>query len=405
MIPAKPASVVDYKWKIRKNIARRLPLPVRKWIMSKYHRFFYYFDRCVEFISLSINWRGQEPRIFFPIHKAGVHVGWRMYITNPPLRYAPQPLAQLCHWVNSVPENPHKPCVAECEHILALAGDITNWQTGLQNLDRINRLVAQPQCRFVFTYSRGLVEHSRRYLHADLWHKFGHIYQAFPQQPAYPKPDGSPFNILVIASRFSDKGVPEALGAFAALRQRYGADVQLSLVCQMIPVGYRLPAGVIHYDTPRMSDQLKVQVYHAAHVLYIPCYSDTTGCFLEACAFGVPILTTRIHHGDEFVQDGVTGYLIDPPVYSYSERYGTRWKLWEDFLVDLDAMRQRGELQTVVDQSIDRLDALFNHRALLDSMGRAALTLHAERFSPEVRNRKLRRLYEAALTSETQFPE
>ena len=177
------------------------------------------------------------------------------------------------------------------------------------------------------------------------------------------------------------------------------------LVSQAIPVGYRLPEGVEHYDTPRMSDQLKKQVYQSAHVLFIPCYSDTTVCAIEACAFGVPTVTTRIHHGDEFVQEGATGYLINPPVFSYSEHYGMRWKTWEEFLADLDVMRERGDLRMVVEQSVDRLEALISGGVNLDAMSRAARALHAERFSPEVRNRKLLRVYEAALTSETRLPE
>ena len=295
--------------------------------------------------------------------------------------------------------------MVECEHILALARDITNWQRGLQNVDLINRLVAHEKCRFVFTYSAGLVEHSRRYLHPDLWHKLGHVYLCSPTQPVSTPPPSNPFTILMIASRYSDKGLPEALQAFRVMRQRHGNDVCMLLVTQALPPGAQLPEGIIHHDTPRMSDDLKAQVFQAAHVLYVPCYSDTAVPLCEAGACGVPVLTTRIHHGDEYVQDGVTGYLITPPVYSYSEHYGTRWKLWEDFLADLDRMRDRGDFQTVVDQSVDRLDAMYNDREYLSEMGNAARALHAARFSPEARNRKLLRLYDAALNAEEQFPE
>lgn len=373
--------------------------------MGGYHWFFLQIDRLVDLIQLTVNGLGQKPRVYFPYYLTKRHNAWRTYRTHGPLRYTAQPWAELCHWVNLVPDSPRQPCVVECEHILALARDITNWQRGLQSVDLINRLVAQEKCRFVFTYSAGLVEHSRRYLHPDLWFKLGHIYLCFPPQPLVPLPPGSPFTILMIASRYSDKGLPEALQAFRVMRQRHGGDVRMLLVTQAIPPTYSLPEGVSHYDTPRMSDSLKAHVFQAAHVLYVPCYSDTAVPLCEASAFGVPVLATRIHHGDEYVQDGVTGYLITPPVYSYSEQYGTRWKLWEDFLADLDEMRERGELQTVVDQSIDRLETMFNDRARLTEMGHAARALHTARFSPEARNRRLLQLYEAALKAETQFPE
>ena len=104
------------------------------------------------------------------------------------------------------------------------------------------------------------------------------------------------------------------------------------------------------------------------------------------------------------MREGVTGHLIKPPIYSYSEHYGTRCKTWEGFLADLDAMRERGEFKPVVEQSVDRLEAMLSGQAELEAMGRVARALHADRFSPTVRNRKLLRLYDAALKGETGFP-
>lgn len=399
------SSRVDFRWTLRKALSQRLSPRVKLLIMGRYHWFFLQVDRLLDAVQLTINGLGQKPQVYFPRYLTKRHNAWRTYATYPPLCYTSYPLAELCHWVNLVPDHPRQPCVAECEHILALARDITSWQTGLQNLDLINRLVAQDQCRFVFTYSAGLVEHSKRYLRPELWHKLGHVYLCYPSQPDYAPPPDRPFTILTIASRYSDKGLPEALHAFRVLRERHGTEVCMLLVSQAVPLSGILPDGVVHYDTPRMSEELKAQLFQSAHVLYIPCYSDSVVPIVEACAYGVPTLTTRIHHGDEYVQDGVTGYLIEPPVYSYSADYGLRWKSWQEFLADLDRLRDRGDLQTVVDQSVDRLEAMFADRSRVAAMGRAARDLHARQFSPEVRNRKLLRLYETALTSETQFPE
>ncbi len=353
---------------------------------------------------LELRFRGQKPRIHFPIGMTRCHNIWQSYATHPPVQYSPYRRAELCHWINRISEYSTKPCIVECEHILAMAGNITDWQWGLQRQDLINRQIQQKQCRFVFTYSAGLLEHSKRYLHRDVWHKVGYIYPVSPPQPEYPKTMGGPFTILVIASRFSDKGLPEAIEAYRILRDRHGSDVQMLLVSQAVPSSYRLPEGIVHYNIPRMNDELKSSVFRSAHVLFIPCYSDSAVPILEACAFGVATLTTRIHHGDEFVREGVTGHLIIPPIYSYSEHYGTRWKTWEGFLADLDTMRERGEFKPVVEQSVDRLEAMLSSHADLEAMGRAARALYADRFSPAVRNRKLLRLYDAALKGETGFP-
>ncbi|MDQ1300941.1 MAG: hypothetical protein QG637_862 [Chloroflexota bacterium] len=395
----------DYQWLIRRAIARRTPLPIRKWIMSKYHWFFLQFDKGKDLVELTINGRGEQPQVYFPRYKAWRHNAWRIYATHPPLRYTSYPLARLCHWVNEVPERPPKPCVAECEHILAVAGDITDWQHGLRNLDRINRLVAQDECRFVFTYSLGLMDHSRRYLHPDLWRKLGVVYAAFPLQPEPPRPPERPFTIFVIAGRFSDKGVPEALLAFRVLRQRHGAAVRLILVSQAVPPGYVLPEGVTHYNTPRLTEELKATLFRSAHVLVSPCYSDGGMPIIEAYAFGVPVIYTRIHHREtEIVVDGNTGYLIDVPFYSYSEGYGTRWPQWADFLAELAATRERGGLQPVVDQLVDRLAVMMSGGVDLAAMGRAARALHAAKFTPAARNAELRRIYQDAASDSAAAP-
>jgi len=348
-------------------------------------------------LKLEFTYHGQEPRVYFPVGYARSHNVWRTYATHPPLQYSPYRRADLCHWINRIPDNLEKPCIAECEHILALAGNITNWQTGLQNTAHINHLVEQEKCCYLFTYSAGLVAHSRKYLHPDLWSKFGYLYPVFPAQPEYEHPAEQPFRILVIASRFSDKGVPEAVEAFRVLRQRHGRNVEMSIVTQAVPRGYQLPEGVTLHDVPRMSETMKRRMFQSSHVLLLPCYSDTVVPIVEACAFGVPVITTRIHHGDEFVKDGETGYLIKSPAFSYSDQYGLRWKYWEDFVADIDRMRANGELQSVVEQIIDRVELLIPDLGLQTKMRTTARQLHASQFSPEARNRQLIEIYRNAI--------
>lgn len=352
-------------------------------------------------LRAAATWRGERPRVY--VHNAHPHPIFRTYLTHPPLRYAPYPVAELCHWVDMLPDQRllRKAHIFEVEHFLVFSTDkrrlMRDWYRVYRDNDFINQVIAQDQCRRVFTFSAGLVEHCKLFLHPALWPKLDYVYPAYPFQPEYEHPPDVPFTILVIASRFSDKGVPEALRAYQILRERLGDRVRLILVTQDMPADYHLPRGVIHYDTSRMSEALKRKVYQASHVLLLPCYSETAACFTEACAFGVPVMTTRIHHGDEFVRDGITGFLLDAPVFIYSEDYGRRWQTAEEFLDELTTMRERGELEPVVGQIVERLEAMVNGSVDVVAMRGAARQLHAERFSPPVRNQKLLRLYAAAL--------
>lgn len=359
----------------------------------------------------------QRVPVYFPYFRRQIHNVWATYYTHP-LPYSPYAEAKLMHWINwtppddrnyivlSPPESAHiryirmpgpaRPYVTEVEHALALSGNISDWPHCLASIDYINNILSRDICRIAFTITGGLMEHSKRYVRPELWHKLDYLYPAYPAQPEVERSSG-PFTILVIASRFYDKGVPEALNAFRVLRTRHGAAVRMNLVSQDVPAGYELPVGVTLHNVPRMSPEFKSEMYRTADVLFLPVYSDTGACFPEAYAFGVPVVSTRIHNGDEFVQQGETGFLIDPPFFSYSEGYGTRWRTWHDFQEFCEQQSHSGALQMVIEQSVEYLEKMISGQVDMQAMRQAARRLHRERFSPEARNAKLRQIYNRAL--------
>jgi glycosyltransferase involved in cell wall biosynthesis len=203
-----------------------------------------------------------------------------------------------------------------------------------------------------------------------------------------------PFTILTMATRFYDKGVPVALDAFEVLRARYGSQVKMLLVCHCLPKGYPVPEGVTIYTDYPLSNGLKAKLYSNSHVLLLPVVSETFGCFPEAYAYGTPVVTTRIHHGDETVREGITGFLVDPPFYYYSDELGsTRWKIGEEFLTECQQSYERGVFNDLTNQCVDRLERMASEEVDLRKMSAAAQTFHREVFSPEVRNDKLRQIY------------
>ena len=361
-------------------------------------------------LRLATRWRGQKPAVYlnhflpWPI--------WHTYKTHPPLRYAPYPVAELCHWVDDVkllsplPSLRAKSHVYEIEHLLILPDALAPrpdhrpmwfWHRVLDEPDLANRFIARHECKAIVTFSRGLVEHFKPFLDPELWPKLDYVYPAYPTQPAYEKRTDEPFTILVIASRFTDKGVPEALRAYEILRQRHGSRVRMNLVSQAVPPGYQLPQDITVHNVVLMGREFKARMYRAADVLLLPTYGETAACFPEAYAFGVPVVTTRIHHGDEFVREGQTGYLIDTPIFAFSEKYATHYKTAGEWLEDLEAMRERGDLEIIVTQIVDRLEEMISGRTDMGAMRQAARSFHEECFSPQQRNRNLRRIYATAL--------
>lgn len=358
-------------------------------------------------IRLAGHWRHQHPKVYLHYNYKWNHPVWSTYASCPPLRYAPYPIADLCHWVDSLHADHYlkKDHVLDIEHIFILAKKdnphyVVDWYRVLKDRDFINQKIADPRCKTVFTFSKGLMKHCQSFVDESLWPKFDYVYPAYPVQKEYQKPESDTFNILVISSRYTEKGVPEALRAFKILRERHGERVTMDLVLHDLPSDCILPEGVTRHAIFQMNHAIKERLYHKADVFFLPCLGETVMCFVEAYAFGVPVVTTRIHHGDEFVREGQTGFLVQAPLFPFSEGFGTRWKTSHDYLRELETMRATGELESVVEESVAVLDSMISGRVDLAEMRRAARRFHAECFAPEVRNRKLLHIYNAALGKE-----
>jgi glycosyltransferase involved in cell wall biosynthesis len=319
-----------------------------------------------------------------------------------------------------MPESLRRPYILEVEHWFRLSGamsepppgtslhmrplakhDITasGWDEMLSRLDLVNERFSEDQCRAILTLSPGMVEHFKQFLAPELWPKLRFLYPAAPTPPVTGSHNGDVFRILTVASRFSDKGVPEVLQAFEQLRARHGKAVELMLLCHQVPARYRpLPDGTTLYDDPPfIPASRKHQIFGRANAMCILNFWEGPTSIMEANSYGVPSVTTRVHNGEAFVREGITGYLVDPPFFAYSEGFGSRWKSLTDLSAELEELRKRGGMAALVDDVVDRLDRMItgevDHRAL----GDAARELHAERFTPEVRNRELRRIYADAL--------
>lgn len=357
------------------------------------------------------SWPDPGPRV--ALRNYHTHPMWWTYRTHPPLRYVPSPLAELDHWINFMPEHygpgqfwptrrglrrAQRPHVLEIDHWLWLTNvEVYDWEGITRHRHVADARLRDDACQAVLTLSRGLLRHSQQFLAEDVWPKLEYAYPAYPAQPPRPAPRRDLFTVLTIGNRFSDKGIPEVLRAFEVLRARHGGKVRMVLVSSDVPAGWPLPEGVTVYDTPRMSAQMKSTIYGVADVLVVPCYLGSLTCYSEASAFGVPSVAASLPHGEDFVLDGRTGYLVDAPIIGFSEEFGRRWKRWWEFDADVDAMRQSRRLDSVVDDLVDRLELMVCDEAQHARLCEGARRLHSERFTPEIRNAKLRDIYTRAL--------
>jgi starch synthase len=122
--------------------------------------------------------------------------------------------------------------------------------------------------------------------------------------PALPREKA----ILFVGRKFVPKGGPALLDAFARLR-RLHPDARLWIVSDSAPRS--LPEGAVFHGHLR-ADALAT-LYARATVFALPTLREAFGLSLvEAMAFGLPVVASRLEAIPEIVSDGETGFLVPP---------------------------------------------------------------------------------------------
>jgi glycosyltransferase involved in cell wall biosynthesis len=114
--------------------------------------------------------------------------------------------------------------------------------------------------------------------------------------------------VLFVGKNFVPKGGPELLEAFARVRRTH-PEARLAIVSSSAPA--TLPAGATFHGL--LDKEGLAQLYAAASVFALPTRREAFGLsFLEAMAFGVPVVGSRLEAIPEIVAEGETGLLVPP---------------------------------------------------------------------------------------------
>lgn len=166
--------------------------------------------------------------------------------------------------------------------------------------------------------------------------------------------------LLFVGRLVRDKGIPELLEAFSALRARRPA-------CRLVLAGpleerdaldpgtverLREP-GVLHLGFRKDTEAL----YAAADVVTLPSHREGfPNVPLEAASMGLPVVSTRVPGCTDAVEDGVTGTLV--PVNDAHALEGAL----ERYLLDPALRRQHGAAGR------DRVLRVFRREAIVEAM-------------------------------------
>lgn len=255
-------------------------------------------------------------------------------------------------------------------------------------------------CKAIVVPSQGALRETMRYIKSPgATEKASVVRPAYPIQPDNEHVQNGPFTIVTIGNKFWGKGIPIAIEVFRVLRERLGANIRMVLVCGDIPAGYVLPQGLLVVSVLNMSEGMRREIYREANVFVFPCLHDSFGVYLEAMAYGVPMIATRIYDKEEVIVDGQTGFLVHTPISMYDGAFGIDWKSWDHFQEVIKTMFERGGFSDMVDDIVSKLELLVNDIGLVRSMGKAAQKLQREYFSPERKNRQIVQIYDRVLRS------
>lgn len=190
------------------------------------------------------------------------------------------------------------------------------------------------------------------------------------------------FRILFVGNGFFRKGGVEVLKAFESITRQ---DVRLTIVSSFEVDWAVFPSteDKTFVETVTQRDDRITVLSNVAHAdviglmrksdVYIsPTFADTfNNTIMEAMGCQLPIITTDVRSIPEFVQDGRNG-----------------------FLIPLNAVTKADMPEMIA----HHLLTLIDNRQLRSRMGLSSSAIAAEMFSIERRNRKLKDIYDAALT-------
>jgi starch synthase len=114
--------------------------------------------------------------------------------------------------------------------------------------------------------------------------------------------------ILLVGRNFVSKGGPELLEAFSRVRHAH-PRARLAIVSSRAPA--RLPPGAVFHGL--LDKEPLARLYATASIFALPTRREAFGLsFVEAMAFGLPVVGSRIEAIPEIVAHGETGLLVPP---------------------------------------------------------------------------------------------
>jgi glycosyltransferase involved in cell wall biosynthesis len=319
---------------------------------------------------------------------------WLQIIKLPRMFYAFPGDYDLIHSSRGIIPLNRKPWVMDMEHVHSFFGlnpEIIKdkfWKRYLE------RKIASKFCKGILCHCEATRQAFFHYLDCS---KFKEKIQVlYPSSHIIPlkKEKHKKIRILSILSNFNGKAGPQVLKVFSKIEKKYPnvefwirADVpeELKKRVNLKNVRYMRYFGDI---IPR--EQLLREIYSQCDILFYPTLTDSFGySLIDAMIAKMPIVGTNLFAIPEIVRNGENGIVVKIPSY----------RLNKDYIQSFSWKKMNGKIEKkFIEDCYTSLVKLIKDKYMRERMGKNGFKRISEGdLSIEVRNRKLRKIYEEAL--------
>jgi len=275
-----------------------------------------------------------------------------------------------------------KPWVVDTEHYwnFASSGEIAYSKLGKQ---RIKKLLKRDYCKKIMPWTESAKETIFNNLKdREIEKKIEIVTYAIPS-PKIKRIKHEGINLFFSGRYFHQKGGKQALIAIDALTKKYDnvKAIFLSQTPENLLKKYEKNKK-IEFHSLMPLDKIMKEIYPKSDIFFYPGFSDTFGfVFVEALAFGLPVVTVDGFARKDIIEDGRDGFVVKKPKIVWHE-----------------AIPAISNEPLMIKEMIKKASLLIESKSLRKKMSDYGIKTTTEgKFSLKERHEKLRNIYEEAI--------
>ena len=282
----------------------------------------------------------------------------------------------LIHCAHCLSKN-ESPWVADFE------GAWQMWVMGKQskwNYKKIKETLLNKNCKKIIAWT----ETSKKEIISqfpEIEKKVCIVSYAMPYKEKRKNKKNNKITLLYVSRYFYNKGGLHALEVFDILTKKYNnvEAIFISSTPKKIEKKFKNNEKIKFYDL-MPHKKLIEEIFPKTDILIYPGYSDSFGfIFVEALAFGLPVVTVDGFARKNIIDEGKTGYVIKRPKNLSIDKTGNVEK-------------------EVIKQIAEKTSLLIENKILREKMSKNCIkTVKNGKFSLKERNKKLKKVYEDAI--------